>query len=342
MRRHNAGSCEETQGKTRMTNRSVRRAFPLAVLALCITAGASFAQDWPTKPITAVVPLGAGSASDIITRVVMDQVGRQLGQPIVVENRPGAGGTIGANAVAKSSPDGYTILAYGALNTAHAMHAKLPYDTFKDLTPVISLGQQPLVVVTSPGKGYKTLKAMVAAGKAKPGSLNYSSVGVGSASHFGAARLMVAAGFDAQHLPFKGAADAVTDVVADRSDFSVQLTATTLPLIRDGKLVPLAVSAHKRIPALPDTPTTIELGLPPESVYPFYTGIYVPANTPSAIIDRLHREITKALEAPAVQERFKTLGVQPMPGTQAEFTKFFHDDVNATVALAKAAKIQPQ
>ena len=183
---------------------------------------------------------------------------------------------------------------------------------------------------------------MVAAGKAKPGSLNYSSVGVGSASHFGAARLMVAAGFDAQHLPFKGAADAVTDVVADRSDFSVQLTATTLPLIKDGKLVPLAVSAHKRIPSLPVSRPRSSSGCRLKSVYPFYTGVYVPANTPPAIIDRLHREIAKALEAPTVRERFAALGVQPMPGTQAEFTKFFDDDVNATVALAKAAKIQPQ
>jgi tripartite-type tricarboxylate transporter receptor subunit TctC len=326
-----------------MRIRSIRRALSLAAaFALSVSAGAAIAQDWPTKPITAVVPLGAGSASDIVARVVMDQVSKQIGQPVVVENRPGAGGTIGANAVAKAAPDGYTVLIYGALNTAHAMHTKLPYDTIKDFIPVISLGQQPLVIVTSPGKGYKTLKDMIAAGKAKPGSLNYSSVGVGSASHFGAERLRVAGGFEAQHLPFKGAADAVTDVVADRSDFSVQLTATTLPLIKDGKLVPLAVSAHKRIPALPDTPTTIELGLPPESVYPFYTGVYVPANTPKAVVDRLYREIAKALEAPAVQARFATLGVQPMPGSQAEFTKFFHDDVNATVALAKAAKIQPQ
>jgi tripartite-type tricarboxylate transporter receptor subunit TctC len=325
-----------------MKIRSIRRGLSHAVFALCLTAGSALTQDWPTKPITAVVPLGAGSASDIITRVVMDQVGKQLGQPVVVENRPGAAGTIGANMVAKSSPDGYTLLAYGALNTAHAVRAKLPYDTFKDFTPVISLGQQPLVIVTSPGKGYKTLKDMIAAAKAKPGTLNFSSVGVGSASHFGAARLMTTGGFEAQHLPFKGAAEAVTDVVADRSDFSVQLTATTLPLIKDGKLVPLAVSAHKRIPSLPDTPTTIELGLAQESVYPFYTGVYVPANTPKAVVDRLYREVAKALEAPAVQARFATLGVQPMPGSQAEFTKFFHDDVNATVALAKAAKIQPQ
>ncbi len=325
-----------------MRIRSVRSVSLAAAFALSLSAGAALAQDWPTKPITAIVPLGAGSASDILTRVVMDQVGRQVGQPIVVENRPGAGGTIGANVVAKAAPDGYTILSYGALNTAHAMHAKLPYDTFTDFIPVISLGQQPLVIVTSPGKGYKTLKEMISAGKAKPGSLNYSSVGVGSASHFGAARLMTAGGFDAQHLPFKGAAEAVTDVVADRSDFSVQLTATTLPLIKDGKLVPLAVSAHQRLSSLPETPTTVELGLPPESVYPFYTGVYVPANTPPAIVDRLHREIAKALEAPEVKTRFAQLGVQPMPGSQAEFTKFFRDDVNSTVALAKAAKMQPQ
>jgi len=325
-----------------MTIRSVRRALPLAALALCLAAGAAFAQDWPTKSVTAVVPLGAGSASDIVARVVMDQVSKQIGQPVVVENRPGAGGTIGANAVAKSAPDGYTLLIYGALNTAHAMHAKLPYDTFRDFVPVIALGQQPLVIVTSPGKGYKSLKDMIAAAKAKPGLLNYSSVGVGSASHFGAERLRIAGGFEAQQVPFKGAADAVMDVVADRSDFSVQLTATTLPMIKDGKLVPLAVSAHSRIPSLPDTPTTVELGLPPESVYPFYTGVYLPANTPPAIVERLHREIGKALEAPAVQARFAQLGVQPLPGSQPEFAKFFHDDVNATIELAKAAKIQPQ
>jgi tripartite-type tricarboxylate transporter receptor subunit TctC len=325
-----------------MITRYVRRASFIAAFVLLLPAGSALAQDWPAKSITAVVPLGAGSASDLIARVVMDQVSKQIGQPVVVENRPGAGGTIGANAVAKSAPDGYTILIYGALNTAHALYSKLPYDTFADFIPVISLGQQPLVIIASPGKGYKTLKDMIAAGKAKPGSLNYSSAGVGSASHFGAERLRTAGGFEAQHLPFKGAAEAVTDVVADRSDFSVQLTATTLPLIKDGKLVPLAVSAHKRAPALPDTPTTVELGLPPESVYPFYTGVYVPANTPPAIVDRLHREIAKALEAPAVQARFAQLGVQPMPGSRAEFAKFFRDDVEATVALARAANIPAQ
>ena len=309
---------------------------------VALSGNSAAAQDWPSRPITVVVPLGAGSASDLIARVVMEQVGRQLGQPVVVENRPGAGGTIGASAVAKSAPDGYTILVYGALNTAHALYSKLPYDTFADFIPVASLGQQPLVVITAPDKGYKTLQEMIAAGKAKPGSLNYTSAGVGSASHFGAERLRTSSGFEAQHIPFKGAAEAVTDIVAARSDFSVQLTATTLPLIRDGKLVPLAVSAHKRIASLPQVPTTIETGLPPESVYAFYTGVYVPAGTPREIVDKLNREIAKALQMPAVQERFVQLGVEPMPGTAEEFAKFFRDDVASTVALAKAAKIPTQ
>jgi tripartite-type tricarboxylate transporter receptor subunit TctC len=319
------------------------RISPIVVLLISLAFGGSaIAQDWPSRPMTVIVPLGAGSASDLIARVVMEQVGRQLSQPVVVENRPGAGGTIGANAVAKSAPDGYTILVYGALNTAHALYSKLPYDTFADFIPVASLGQQPLVIVTSPAKGYKSLQDMIAAGKAKQGSLNYTSAGVGSASHFGGERLRTSAGFEAQHIPFKGAAEAVTDVVAERGDFSVQLTATTLPLIRDGKLVPLAVSSQKRIASLPQVPTTIETGLPPESVNPFYTGVYLPAGTPRDIVDRLNREIAKALETPAVQARFEQLGIEPMPGTPDDFAKFFRDDVASTVALAKAAKIPTQ
>jgi tripartite-type tricarboxylate transporter receptor subunit TctC len=305
-------------------------------------AAPASAQDWPSRNITAIVPLGAGSASDIIARIVMEQVGRQLGQSIVVENRPGAGGTIGANTVAKAAPDGYTILIYGALTSAQALFSKLPYDSLNDLVPVISLGQQPLVIVSAPSKGYKTLGDLIAAGKAKPDALNYSTAGVGSASHFGAERLRASAGFTAQHIPFKGAAEAVTDVIAGRSDFSVQLTSTTVPQIREGSLTALAVSARKRIALLPDVPTTIEAGLPPDSVYPFYTGMYLPAATPRAIVDRLYQETAKALHVPAVQQRLAPLGVEPMPLSQADFAKFIREDAAANVALVKAAKIPTQ
>jgi tripartite-type tricarboxylate transporter receptor subunit TctC len=320
-----------------------RRALSLALLlATFAVATPASAQDWPTRTITVIVPVGAGSASDIVSRVVMEQVGRQLGQSVIVENRTGAGGTIGANMVAKAAPDGYTALIYGALASAQALYSKLPYDSLTDFIPVASLGQQPLVVVVSPAKGYKTLADLVAAGKAKPGALNYTTAGVGSASHFGAERLRASAGFEAQHIPFKGAAEAVTDVVAERSDFSVQLPATTLPLINDGKLAALAVSAEKRTRLMPDVPTTIEAGLPRNSVYPFYTGVYLPAKTPHDIIEKLAAEIGKALREPAVQARLATLGVEPMPMTQAEFAKFLHEDIDANVALVKSAKIPTQ
>ncbi len=244
--------------------------------------------------------------------------------------------------VAKAAPDGYTVLVYGALASAHALYSKLPYDSVNDLVPVMSLGQQPLVIVGAPAKGYKTLGELIAAGKAKPGSLNYSTAGVGSASHFGAERLRAAAGFEAQHIPFKGAAEAVTDVIAGRSDFSVQLTSTTVPQIREGILVPLAVSAHKRVALLPDVPTTIETGLPGKSVYAFYTGMYLPAKTPPEIVTKLQQETAKALDTPAVKARLATLGVEPMPLSQPEFAKFIRDDIEANVALVKAAKIPTQ
>ena len=213
--------------------------------AILATAGAlpASAQDWPNRNVTIVVPLGAGSASDIMARVMAEQLTKQLGQTFVVENRPGAGGTIGANQVAKAAPDGYTLLTYGALGTANALYSKLPYDTLADFTPVIPFGVQPLSIVAAPSKGYKTLGDLIAAGKAKPGSLNYTSAGVGTASHFAAVRFLVSAGIEAQHIPFKGAAEAVTEVMTGRADFSPQIFTTTLPLLRDGKLVALAVSA---------------------------------------------------------------------------------------------------
>ena len=315
---------------------------PLLILAASTASAQPPAQDWPARTITAIVPLGAGSGSDLIARIVMDQVGQQLGQSVIVENRPGAGGTTGANMVAKSAPDGYAILISGALTSAHALFSKLPYDTLNDFVCVTSLGAQPLVVVSSPSKGYKTLGDLIAAAKAKPGALNYASAGIGSASHFGAERLRASADFEAQHIPFKGAAEAVTDVLAGRSDFSVQLTATTLPQIRQGTLVALAVSADKRIALLPDMPTTREAGLPADSVYPFYTGVYLPAGTPREIVERLYREIAKALQAPAVLSRLAPLGVEPMPLDQRQFETFIRQDAEANLALVKAAKIPTQ
>src|SRR6185295_13090241 len=275
-------------------------------LSVSLHGAAALAQSWPAKTITTIVPLGAGSASDIMARVVMDQVSRQVGQTVVIENRPGAGGTIGAGMVAKAPADGYTVLAYGALATAHALYARLPYDTLKDFVPVIPFGNQPLVIVVTPGK-YQTLADLIAAGKARPGALNYTTAGAGSASHFGAERLLVSGGFTAQHIPFKGASEAVTEVVAGRADFSVQLFTTTIPLIREGKLAALAVSAEKRVSIMPELPTTLEAGLTGDSVHPFYSGLFLPAQAPREVVLRLHDEAAKAMQTPAVQERFRQL-----------------------------------
>ena len=312
------------------------------MIAGCAIASPAAAQEWPSRAVTIVVPLAAGSASDIAARVVADQLSKQLKATFIVENRTGAGGTVGAGAVARSAPDGHTILAYGALSIANALYTKLPYDTLNDFVPVIPLGQQAQAVTTAPSKGYKTLGDLIAAGKAKPGALNYSSAGAGSASHFAAERLMVAAGFTAQHIPFKGSGESLREIVAGRVDFSIQSFATTVPLIQNGTLLPLAVSAHKRSALVPGVPTTIEAGLPAESVYVFYTGIYLPAKTPRNIVEKLHSEIAKALQSPETQAQFKKGGVEPLPMSLDEFGKFTREEVASTLTLARAAKITQQ
>ena len=298
------------------------------------------AQDWPSRNVTVVVPVPAGVASDIVARVVFEHVGRQVGHTFVVENRPGAGGSIGGNTVAKATPDGHTILVWGSIAAANALYTKLPYDTLKDFTPVAALGQTPLVVVTSVGR-FKSLGDLVSTAKANPGKLNYATVGVGSAAHFGAEQLAVSAGFSAQHVPFKGG-EWLTEVVAGRLDFAVAPVTSAIGLIRDGKLVPLAISSSTRSASLPDVPTMVEAGLKSDAVYPFYTGAYLPAATPNAIAEKLHNEIMKALALPAVRERLAAVNVDPMPMTLAEFGSFFKKDVAANLELVQAANMPRQ
>jgi tripartite-type tricarboxylate transporter receptor subunit TctC len=319
----------------KILNRAVFSAF-LSIAA--ITAAA--AQDWPSRNVTVIVPVPAGVTSDIVARVVFEQIGKQVGQTFVVENKPGAGGSIGGNMVAKATPDGYTILVWGSIAAANALYTKLPYDTLNDFTPVAVFGQTPLVVVTGAGH-FKTLAELVSAAKAKPGVLNYATVGVGSAAHFGAEQLAVSAGISAQHVPFKGG-EWLTEVMAGRLDFAVPPVASAIGLLRDGKLTPLAISSSTRSPSLPNVPTMVEAGLKADAVYPFYTAAYLPAKTPHAIAEKLYAEITKALAMPSVQQRLTAVGVDPMPMTMAEFGAFFKKDVANNLALVKAAKIPTQ
>src|SRR5262245_60372323 len=236
---------------------------PALILLLAPTDTA--AQSWPTKPLRAVVPVAAGSSTDIIPRIVFEQLSQQVGQPVVVENRPGAGGTIGTAFVAKSEPDGYTILVSGAIHTiAPALYPKLTYHPAGDFAAVVPLGTSPNVLVVSPAKGFKTVGDLVAAAKSKPGTFNFSSVGVGSATHLSAERFQSSAGINAVHVPFKGGAEAVSEVIAGRVDFFFGPPALVLPHVREGKLTALVVNGASRTPALPDVPTTQEVGFKEE------------------------------------------------------------------------------
>jgi tripartite-type tricarboxylate transporter receptor subunit TctC len=302
---------------------------------------AANAQSWPSRSIQTISTVSAGNAGDIVARVVLDQVSKQIGQPFVLENRPGAGGTLATAHVAKSDPDGHTVLLLTSSQASYVvMHKNLPYDPIRDLAPVAMFGIQPSVLVAAPSKGWKTLADLIAAAKARPGALNYASAGLGSASHWPAERLKLAAGIDVQHIPFRGPVEAFTEVMTGRIDFYYLPIVPALPHIRDGKVVALAVSTPTRSPSLPDVPSVVEAGFP-DAQYLFWGGLAFPAKTPRAIIDRMHIETQKALAVPAVQERLKQLGVQEMPMSVDQFTKFFHDEITATVKLAKDINLVP-
>ena len=310
-------------------------------LGLVLTATNVEAQSWPTKPVRAVVPFAAGSSTDIIPRVVLDQLSQQLGQTIVVENRTGAGGTIGAAFVAKSDPDGYTILASGSAHTiSPSLYSKLSYHPARDFAAVVPLGISPNVLVVSPIKGFKTVGDLVAAAKAKPGTFNFSSVGIGTATHLSAERFRFSAGIEAVHVPFKGGAEAMSEVIAGRVDFFFGPPALVLPHVQEGKLVALVVNGATRTAALPNVPTTREAGFR-DAEYPIWYGLFLPVKTPRDVIDRIHRETLKALQAPKVRERFATLVVDPMVMTPNDFDAHVRKEIALNAELVKAAGIKP-
>jgi tripartite-type tricarboxylate transporter receptor subunit TctC len=313
----------------------------VSTFILSLVATEAGAQSWPTRPLHAVVPVAAGSSTDIIPRIVFEQLSQQLGQTIVVENRPGAGATIGAGFVAKSDPDGYTILVSGAIHTiAPALYPKLTYHPGRDFAAVVPLGISPNVLVVSPAKGLKTVGNLVAAAKSKPGALNFASVGVGSATHLSAERFRSSAGISAVHIPFKGGGEAVSEVIAGRVDFFFGPPALVLQLVREGKLTALVVNGASRTAALPDVPTTQEAGFK-DAEYPIWYGLFVPAKTPRDIINKLHSETVKALQAPKVQERIAALFVDPMVMTPNDFDAFVQKEIDLNAALVKAAGIRP-
>lgn len=325
-----------------MSNRTSRRKFlgiAGAAIAMPTLPRLASAQAWPTRPIRAVIPFSAGSTVDIVGRLVLESLSNQLGQSIVVENRGGAGGTIGSAGVAKADPDGYTILINASAHSAApAAFPNAPYDAAKDFAAVISFGSVPNVMVISPQKGIKTVQELAAAAK-KSGEMTYASAGVGSATHWAAERFRLSAGFKATHVPFKGGPEALSEVMTGRVDFMCIGVSSGLSLVQEGKLLPLAVSTPKRSSAMPNVPTTIEAGFP-DSDYTFWNGMLVPAKTPKAIIDRLHGETQKVLALPAVQAKFKPQGIEPMPLSPAEFDALIRKEIETNIKLVKAAGLK--
>lgn len=315
----------------------------LALLAALLASGASLAQaPYPDRPIRFIVPFTAGSGTDIVARTVGESMSRSLGQPIVIENRPGAGGTIGAAQVAKSAPDGYTLLIQAAGHVANPyIYANLPYDTFKDFAGVTPLASLPNVLIVAPSKGWKTVGDLVEKARANPGALNYGSAGTGSATHMNAEVFRMSAKFSAQHVPYKGTPETMTEVVAGRLDFFFAPLTGALPLIKDGRLQALAVGTTQRSPLLPDVPTTIEAGFP-QSDYIFWVALLAPAATPRAIIDRLNAEALKALASPEVREKFTGFGAEPMPMSPAAFDAFIKSEAARMAQVVKSAGIQVQ
>ncbi len=315
------------------TRRNFLRWSGAAAAAAALPKPAS-AQNWPNKPMRAIVPFTAGSTTDIVGRLVLNELATALGQTIVVENRSGAGGTIGTAIAAKAEPDGYTMLVHASAHSvAPAVYANLSYDASRDFSGVAVFGVVPNVTVISSAMGVKTLKELVEAGKKRP--MTFASAGVGSASHWAAERLRLSAGLNATHVPYKGGPEALTDVMTGRVDFMSVGIGSALALIRQGKLLPLAVSTEKRSGALPDVPTTTEAGYP-NSIFTFWNGLLVPAKTPRNIVERLHAEIQSVLRAPATIEKFKPMAMDPMPLTPAEFDALIKKEVEDNITLSKA------
>jgi tripartite-type tricarboxylate transporter receptor subunit TctC len=317
------------------------RTLVAALVTLGLASGIATAQEWPAKqPIKLVSPFPPGATPDSLGRPVFEVVAKAIGQAYIFEHRPGAGGTIGMGTVARSDPDGYTLLVNSSVHTITPItYPNTKYDALKDLVPIIPLAQFPNVL-TVPMARYKTIQELVAFGKANPGKLTYGSGGVGAATHLNAERLRLSAGFEAVHVPFKGAPEALREVVADRLDFYFSPLSSALPLIQGNEARGLAVSSLNRVSSLPDLPTTLEAGYP-DSEYIFWVGVFAPGGTPQPIIDRLYKEISKALEDPSVKAAMARQGADPMPLDPKAFDAYIRTEIASIAKVVKAAGIKP-
>src|SRR5579872_5383057 len=306
-----------------------------------LLAGMAQADSWPSRLIKATIPFGAGSAADVVPRLVFDRLSAELGQAIVVENRPGAGGTIGTAAVVKADADGYNILAQSsALSISPAIYPKLPFDITKDLSSALMIGVSANVMIVPVSRPWKTVQDFIADARAQPGGIAFGSVGVGSATHISAEKFRLAAGIETTHVPYRGGAEVIADILGGRIDFYFCPLATALPLIKEGRVRALLVSTPKRVADLPDVPTPAEAGLK-NAESAFWLGVFVPAKTPRNIVERFYNAGTKVLAEPSMRQSLTRLGVEPLPMSPAEMDAFVAHEIAENLEVIKAAGIKP-
>ncbi len=309
---------------------------PLLLLSLPQNAGAA---DYPDRAVRVIVPIDAGSTTDVIARMIGERISGPLGQPIVVENRGGAGGSIGSAIVAKSAPDGYTLLIASSSHTVNpAIYPSLPYSTTRDFSGVTMLVTLPNILVVSPAKNITSMNALIELAKSKPGQLNYGSGGIGSAAHMSAEQFRAAAKFDAVHVAFKGTPAVVNELIAGRIDYAFVPITNALPQIRAGKLVPLGLGSTERTPLLPNVPTTVEAGVPGSS-YAVWIGLFAPGNTPKDIVNKLNREVVAALKDPTIVERLAAVGAAPAPMSPEAFDNYVKAEIDSVAKTVKLSGI---
>jgi len=314
----------------------------LLFLVFALFVGIASAQTYPSKPIKIIVPFTPGSATDVMARILSERLNAAWGQPVVVDNRPGAGGTIGIRETARAEPDGYTLAVVSSGHAVnHVLYKDLGYDTLKDLSSIAMLGSLPSVLIVPPSLGINSVRELVAMLKAKPGEYNYATAGIGSGAHVSSETFNVAAGVKALHVPLKGTPPMLAETMAGRIHYAWVPAVSSMGPVKDGKVKPLAVSTPKRIAALPDVPTIAEAGFPAgEST--FWLALLAPAKTPPEVVAKVNAEVNRALHSPEMKERLAKLGTEPMSMSAGEADAFIRREYEVLGKVMRDAGLTPQ
>ena len=314
--------------------------FATLIVVGIAAAAAQTSQDYPTRPIRLIIPFTAGSATDLLARRIATKMGENWNQQVVVDNRGGGGGTVGMNIVAKALPDGYTLLTHSiAFAMSSALYSKLPFDPIKDFAPASQLAVSTSLMVTAPSLGVKSVKDLIALAKQKPGQISFGSSGVGSGTHLNAEQFRFAAGIDVLHVPYKGVPEVLIDVMTGRIHYFLSPLVPTLPFLKDGRLIPLAVTTARRSSVLPDVPTMAEAALPGYEFQAWF-GVFAPARTPRPIVEKISKEIARIVELPDIKKQFQAQGEEGRPSTPDEFSRFVRTEIEKISRIVKQAGVK--